>query len=344
MRRTWCSIVLITIFPSAGHLLAQEETGKEFQRNVLLKWKIVLESIKTARWDVSIEYFDATSTESIKAGPTRIDTVRLGYRQDRGEFSQVKSKSFHEDKAVQKRETREYVELSNMNYSAQIKKALPRDGWVLGELNLSKKELADRLATNRLCPWMSAGNRDLFDWVAKPGFVITRLERSPADAISGSVRAHFTFEGMKVDRPDPVKSGYVDIDPSHSYRPTKYRYNLNSETNVGFIEGILEYAEGNGIPVLRKTTSDSAIRYRKRPLASGRDIHMYSNVEYNGSIADAEFRLSHYGLPEPMGMPPVAGGARWHIWLSLAAAGSLCLALLCVAIRRRYLSPQAPSV
>jgi hypothetical protein len=40
----------------------------------------------------------------------------------------------------------------------------------------------------------------------------------------------------------------------------------------------------------------------------------------------ADFRLSAFGLPEPMGMPPVSrGGSYWYIWFALA--GFVCVGL-----------------
>jgi hypothetical protein len=44
---------------------------------------------------------------------------------------------------------------------------------------------------------------------------------------------------------------------------------------------------------------------------------------------DADFTLTAFDLPEPMGMPPVSRGYRyWYLWFLLAGAGLLAAGLL----------------
>lgn len=51
---------------------------------------------------------------------------------------------------------------------------------------------------------------------------------------------------------------------------------------------------------------------------------------------EAEFRLSAFGLPEPVGVPGVErAGVRWYIWLALASAACACVAAALVMVRRR---------
>jgi hypothetical protein len=69
-------------------------------------------------------------------------------------------------------------------------------------------------------------------------------------------------------------------------------------------------------------------------------IHEFRAVPPFG---DEEFRLSAFGLPEPMGVPPVdRHGIPWFMWLTLATVGVLGVSVTLVFFRKRYFRFEIP--
>jgi hypothetical protein len=92
---------------------------------------------------------------------------------------------------------------------------------------------------------------------------------------------------------------------------------------------VLEFGDsGTSLPVAKR-----AVRKIKGRSDTGDTFDNEWRFDYDLRVprrlpAADEFRLSAFGLPEPMGMPGPRR-SHWYIWLALAGVGAILLALVC---------------
>jgi hypothetical protein len=170
-------------------------------------------------------------------------------------------------------------------------------------------------------PWRING-RSLPDWVKTPPFVIKGVApvRSGATA---TVRVD--FEGMRVG-PDahPVTlSGYVVFDPSDHW---VVRQCFTRWPEGEARDAVFEYARHeDGFPILTKRVEKGGTEKQHFDYTELLDLR-------HETVPADEFRLSHYGLPEPDFREP---GRRSLLWL-LASVGLGCVLIGCLIWSRKY--------
>lgn len=319
MSRSYCYFLAVSFLSSAGTLHAQVETGKELKAKILAEWKSLLETINTARWETRIEYHSSRDPEHLRLGS--VDIVRRAFNHKAGSLWSSEVDRFDEKKKVTTRSNE--LQITNHRYTADLRTSKGGDGWVLSELKQGPKDVAKRLGQEVPCQWMTVGNVRLNEWLEEAAFIFTRIENRPQPP-TGVLRAYFAYNGSRGGWPDGIKSGYIDFDPTRSYRPMCYQYDIKAEDYEGTMRGLLEYDNAAGIPVLKLMLAEEQHRSKRKGLIFGKEIHSFSNVQYNGAVRDEEFRLSAYGLPEPQGVLWETS-SRWYLWF-------IALALVCLAV------------
>ncbi len=150
----------------------------------------------------------------------------------------------------------------------------------------------------------------------------------PASAIQ---KVHFHYDRAKratkygpgkVEIPDNILSGFLEFDPANSYRVASYEFRVQVRAISMTDRGAIEYENAKEIPTVKKVVVDSlGVVNGGRAPYNDRQVSEYS-IQYNVNVPDEEFRLSHYGLPEPNGVV-WPRPTPWYLWI--IGAGVVCL-------------------
>ena len=101
----------------------------------------------------------------------------------------------------------------------------------------------------------------------------------------------------------------------------------------------MEYEEGDGPPRLKAQRYEGESRdghARRKGFLNETEVILYTNFTYNVPVAEEEFRLSHYGIPEPEGIVWDRHRTRWYLWFIVAAVAAFGLgAYFRYRVRRR---------
>jgi hypothetical protein len=179
---------------------------------------------------------------------------------------------------------------------------------------------------------------DLFN---NEGFKITAAKNMVRDG-NGVVRFDFTFEPGEAGRKAFPKNGWVILDPNSWWRVCESEMDLEHAGSPDHVTSrwTVDCVLDGDLPVLKKITIDA------RGTENGKKIDFLTTMEYvvdRKESDPADFRLTAFGLPEPMGMPEVSRGTRWYVWFALAAVGALVGGGIVVMLRRRYSKASAAS-
>lgn len=90
----------------------------------------------------------------------------------------------------------------------------------------------------------------------------------------------------------------------------------------------------SGFPLIKTRLSQGYVYPYKTKKKLTSQVRIDYEWEVNDSVPDAEFTLSAFGLPEPMGVEPPERSRTW-LWLISAALGLVALALLFTWLKRR---------
>jgi hypothetical protein len=144
------------------------------------------------------------------------------------------------------------------------------------------------------------------------------------DETSGTLRIDYRHAT------DPPADTQLLVDPSHGWRLLERRVETPS------LVGTERWSYGTTIGGMEFPTGAKNLTTYKVAKAP-------PNLEITSKVTSikltdktpADFRLSAFGFPEPMGAPPPPRPTRWYIWISLAAGGCAALALGFAYLRRR---------
>jgi hypothetical protein len=217
------------------------------------------------------------------------------------------------------------IELSNVHYKATLKRNDKSADWLLVKQDAADDD-ARRSKSRRgaSCPWLMCGNIYILDWVADDCFVISQVEEL---STSGIWRVYFKHdETRRKNLPSATQinaeSGYIEVDPAHSFRPTAFKYAIKTKGNGRYYSGVtigtLNYDSAGSLPILKEKTEETELPSQELGVRKSKLVSTYT-IEYNGKISEEEFRFSHYGLPEP----PDVGWSKpipTFVWL-LTGAG-----------------------
>ncbi len=333
LRHSWLVVVILLI--AGGRLTAQVQSAQEFKRKCLGEWKTLLEKVQTVRMESKDERYDAHDGKPLAL--TNLVISRLA-ASPAGMLQSYKDDKLDAKGAV--RRTYSFFHLWNEQYHASLNEKKGGDGWLLGEFAPGKK-VKDSAFRQRF-PWLWACYLRLEELIPDPSFEITQMVASEPEGNSALLRVHFRFDATRKEDPtlpEHVRSGYIDFDTAHAFRPTAYEFQVKDKSIESVDRGLLEYEPGGDIPLLTRTTWESpTIRVGKSGRRSMKTIKTYK-IEYNVQVPDEEFRLSFYGLPELVGVTwkkPVPT----YIWFGTGALLCLLLSAGSWQALRRYRARQ----
>jgi hypothetical protein len=319
----------------------QAAVGQEFDtRRVLAEWDGLAKRLLPARYVMHREYFfsrdgaplrlknkDIVEYKCIKDGIlTDFQTVQLGAK---GESTE-RGASFN---------------LRNRHYTARLKKSKTEGKWSLIQWKPIKEGDEKRdFAAKIACPWLVVGNVWLPDFLGDDSFVIQGVQaiqdKSPPKVIRVSFRVD-PARRKSADAPEDIRSGSIDFDPECFFRPTQWEFNRKSKSSEGIERGVLTYENEKGVPILKAISNEvPELRSQKYGTRSRKEVFKFQ-YEHNAPIADLEFRLSYYGIPEPDGIVWETP-SRWYLWFIGIAAVSLIVGFYLVRRSRRP-SPAMPA-
>lgn len=246
---------------------------------------------------------------------------------------------------------REIVEGYNSHYSFTLTKKSASGQWLLADLNLdepNRKKHASRVDRSISHVWLYAPvclpPTMLLDLIKQPSFRILSVRTVQKDTLS-LVEVSFDNKHNINKKPFcPIQSGRLYFDPARSWclRSAVFEtlYSNGGGSHYHDLD-LTHSAPTSVIPselIVRETgyyVPDGKTILGKKP--SNRHIEVKFNMHVPSSPPpDEDFTLTAFGLPEPMGMPPVNRGVRWWLWIALAAVVSVAFAIVSPRLRRRY--------
>jgi hypothetical protein len=232
-----------------------------------------------------------------------------------------------------------FVRCTNPDYAFAIQRPTPESKWIITNLVVSSDDNSRRsicpedLVLAQACPELT-----LHDWllpklVQDPEFTLRSV--SPVTLGDAEMaRVVFDYRPVKRRGRGPVSSGWVILDPGHKWIVREYEVEGQWPDGKGMIRGKHEYGDA---------FSDGTLQLKRRTIGMKGSFNeggtfnkelVYEHESSKGAPApDSEFRLSAFGLPEPIVK------WRWGTLLFLNLAGLLCIA---VALALRVRSRKAP--
>lgn len=312
-------------------LAASTGDGQILKQKIVSAWDSTLKSINTVQWQQKIEYYASRDPKTLKMN--RTDMIRHVVDRTAGTYWSVDVDRSQAQDQGRSGNRESSLTLANTKYAAELTKRAGSNDWLISTFR-DHVSLATHINEDSLCPWMTlAGSIQVYLLFKHDHVIIDKVEPIQQAGQDSIVKVTFTFRKSTSQTPDGywqyVKSGVLELDPAHSYRPVKYQIRTAGPLEETTMVGSLEYEPGDGIPILKKMTDHSEGRSKRKGNVWGKTVSTFSNVEYNGKVNEEDFRLSTYGLPEPVG---VEWPKKSRVWLWLIG-GTILAALLAVFFR-----------
>ncbi len=172
-------------------------------------------------------------------------------------------------------------------------------------------------------------NDPLFHLVESDSFSIKRVYGVTSEG-KDLVRVEFEclFDAPARRRKFQVTDGFLVCDPAREWALTEYggMYHYFANKTTSLLHAIVEYgAVIDGIPIATKTTRTMSLQDSDFRMESVLTAEIVSR-----DVREAEFYLSHYGLPEPNFNQGWFGAWVWYL-----VAGVVCLVVLAMILKRR---------
>lgn len=334
---TSCSLRLAVIFLALheGTLHAQDDTGADFKAKSISEWNALSERIISGRGERSRESFFSINSQPLWLSGR--EHYKLGFRRDSGMFAELEMEDFDE-KGVS---TGKYhvLRIVNRDYSAELTWKKGGEAWSLTDLKMGRdRDAFKKVRDITVIPWLViCDNVSIPELIQDTGFVILHIGKLASNPGGNLLRVQFRNDGWRQQPKTAnqcVQSGFIDFDAGHSYRIMGYEIHWKDEISDGDRKGVMEYEEVKGIPLLKTMVQEWPEQHsKKRGLISSKETTSLKYT-FNAEPSDEEFRLSHYGLPEPMGVKPLPPSRTW-LWLVAAAVSTAALAILFAWLKRR---------
>lgn len=311
------------------------DSPEGFKLAAVGRWNELATQFSTGRLLIEREFLKSLGGERFQR--TRTDKIEQSFSPAGYAFA-AEIKEYGTDDAIA-----EYYcdrEIQNTKYKAKLRKLRDKDSWLLSGHEASGYSPGAMDMASTICPWLICGNVALHKWIPEASFIITRIEPGPtnrSDIISVTFVHDRTKKGTYTEQVAGILSGVIVFDRAHDYRVLSYQYSREFSISSSFGEiverGEFEYeTKGDSIP--KRLTIERPMVGSKTKKGIAREVSVY-HLQRGVRISDDEYRLSHYGLPEPIGVEwkrstPV------YVWLLAGAAGLFAIAVAFrLAVRRR---------
>lgn len=166
-----------------------------------------------------------------------------------------------------------------------------------------------------ISPHFALGTTTLSQWVVEPSFKILKVSKESENGHE-LVRFDYTYSYDNSKKGVQVTGrGSISLDPSRSW--CVRRSVISSATTIKGSPSLDQKHEyefevvdhSSGFPLVKtRTSQDSIYPYKTKKRLMSR-VRIDYEWEVNDSVPDAEFTLSAFGLPEPMGSKARSGHA-----------------------------------
>jgi len=275
---------------------SRQLTPEEFKQRALAEWKAFAFRFNSGRRKTERTFLRSVDGQDFRR--TRTDIVRFDFSPAGYMFS-AEIKEYGIDDRVA--EYYHNLEIQNTKYKAALRKPKDKDVWILVSHESKGFSPESTDSAGNILPWLRCGNVYLHQWIGEDCFVITRIEPvQSSDA--GYLRVHFRHDpqrsGFQKDRGGSILSGTIDFDQARNFQVLRYHFIMRSG-NVDTIEdGSFDY-EPVGTSMAKRLTVERPMGGLKLKTGIAREVSVFE-VERGARIPEEEFRLTHYGLPEPV--------------------------------------------
>ncbi len=312
---------------------AQED--RSFKGEVLSRWQEVASRVNTTRLKCRKEF---EVSKGDKSNFRLLTSESLSYAMIQGKGSVADRVTLRPEESKEGSVRKRVVTLKNREYRAKIiESSTIQDSWKVDTVE-SGNAAGDR-DDFLTCSWVVIGTVNLLDRLPRSTFRVLKTE--PVAGREDVKRMYFQFSESGNYRPETSESvidGYIDFDESYHFVPVAYNFKVSNKSSVVDMQGVLNYSDrSSSFPRLVTAKHEEAAKSVKKGLIFGREEVVYENVEYNESMGLEAFYLSHYQLPEPVGVSTPVSGTRTVgtiISLALLLAG---LSIVFAYLRRRLL-------
>ncbi len=338
-----CLVVIVAAVATAPTALADPLLEARFKNEAPRKWDELLGVAKRYAGRSTYQKYEAEkgrrkllehfTSEWKCAGDNALVTIRT-------------YASEQEDSLVS-----EDVTAANPYYLFRLERRSANADWLLRDVELNPpagEEAAVgsppsqiRKCYRQFCAGLVVGERELPDVVGDPKYRFTvtgNVQPEPGNPALIRVPCAFVVEARNKRFTNSFK-GFMVLDSERYWVPTRYEFDINYVDNPvkHSSHQVMEcaYDTDNGVPILTSVTMTHSVPDEAGGVARQIEKVSRHSIRRAGRLDDADFRLSAYGLPEPVGVP-VTGSSRLYLWLILS--GILCLGLgLCFSwlIRRK---------
>jgi hypothetical protein len=312
----------------AGSALSPTVTGQQ------IRTAADLQSVAGPKWREYIGFarrlvLDVTSQETdVTEGAKPLFQDRASYRQ-----SQNGSLAYVMEVTVPHKTARAWV--CNQRYAFELTKTRKSE-WALVNLDVKLADgigipyLKSIIDDKEFCvrPPLSVYSLFLPSAVGSGELIVKHVELLRG----GMVKIHFlNTPGQEATKRASyyVVSGVMTLVPAEFWRVEDYEATvkwLGGETS--FVTGKNDCWKGKeGYPILRRSVSRERVTVRAKELVRERENVVTAEERLPN---EDEFTLTAFGLPEPMGEPPVVRATtRWYLWILLAAMACAVAAWYC---------------
>ncbi|MBI1831626.1 MAG: hypothetical protein HYR84_09275 [Planctomycetes bacterium] len=336
----WASMALcaMSIFAADEHLaLAQDSEAiiGQIRTEAPKKWAEYEEALSgKLRYKCRVAYVDRSTGEKKEAVFSRNEVGAHGMMEWREDFRPGGRAS---------------VFVLNERYAFELTKSSGGAGWVATNVQLRREGERDFDYETRVLKGANkrvtaagpfrASSLWLPAFMKAKGLIISNPKS--IDGPSGKlVRFEIGHDHTMEARRRPSK-GWVVLDPSQWWRVCESEVHIiypgSPEYDLAYCS--VECELHNGMPILKRVTT------RIKSSLKGKFFDQEGTEDYSIDREDsdaADFRLTAFGLPEPVGVH-WPKPTRWWLWISLGAVGTAACALLFFKLRKRYQSPDPES-
>ena len=214
--------------------------------------------------------------------------------------------------------------VTNSKYAFALERRDEHLLWTITQLNLHLKgDLGfedPKLAVRRwVCTCLILYNQWLPDLIKEEEFKVESVRRM-TNGPKESVRLDFTYQPKPVRvRNNPVRSGWLMMDPGRYWLMTEYHL------NGGTMSAVFAFSDKAGkFPILSDYSRHHKVTTNDHGRIDYEWVYQYDLKQQK--LPESEFTLSAFGIKEPMGFAQPAS-TPWLSWFCVVALASLAGAL-----------------
>jgi hypothetical protein len=313
-----CAVICCLTLSTAEAVETSENLLARFKAETSQAWKL-----------------NETADES--PGIIKIATKILNYSD--GELTQTEEKSallwrkdgFYLFEPAQSRGGGRKIFGKNLHYSYSILKEDEKDGYTLDKLRLERQKGFGEIPLD-LFPYIKPNSYGFIPSLGQLSKVISspRFKTVRAEEIETRfVRVHFNTV-LIIPHKEVNVTGWMDFEPNNAWALQRCEYEVSPGTTSKVVKTFSLSQRAGYRPCESWEVVQGSAKGEKW---ERREKAQFEIVDPSTPM-DEIFTLSHYGLPEPMGVPPPERPRTW-IWLIAATIAAAAFAIFFAWLKQR---------